>query len=346
VIHRDIKPENILLSRGEPVVADFGIALAAASAGRDRLTETGLSLGTPTYMSPEQAAADPRLDGRSDQYSLACVVYEMLAGEPPYTGPTAQAIMAKRLGEPVPHLGTMRQVAPAVEDVVARALARAPADRYPTVSQFAHALASASVSGASAGSAPLPRSRRLRWASLAALALLTLLGGWWGASKARTESAMRRSVALLPCENTGPGPEAAFIGERWSEELIQKLVRVGGLNPNAWASVRRYRDSPLALRRIGAELHAGTLVRCRIAELPTGTDLSVQLIRADDERVMWSNDYGRPPGAEGINSAQSTAARDIAQALGLSLPPRALASLERPLTRDTVALRLYRLGIH
>src|SRR2546422_858772 len=100
----------------EPMVADFGIALAVSSAGRERLTETGLSLGTPAYMSPEQASAEPRLDGRSDQYSLASVLYEMLAGEPPYTGPTAHAIIAKRLTEPIPPLGTRRRVSPAVGD--------------------------------------------------------------------------------------------------------------------------------------------------------------------------------------------------------------------------------------
>src|SRR5262245_59480953 len=110
IIHRDIKPENILLSRGHALVADFGIALAATQAGGGRLTETGLSLGTPAYMSPEQATADPKLDGRTDQYSLACVLYEMLAGEPPYTGPTAQAIIAKRFSEPVPHVSTVREV--------------------------------------------------------------------------------------------------------------------------------------------------------------------------------------------------------------------------------------------
>src|SRR5438045_1316513 len=110
VIHRDIKPENIMLHQGEPMVADFGIALAVSTAGRERLTETGLSLGTPAYMSPEQASAEPRLDGRSDQYSLASVLYEMLAGEPPYTGHTAQAIIAKRFSEPVPNLGTLRTV--------------------------------------------------------------------------------------------------------------------------------------------------------------------------------------------------------------------------------------------
>jgi eukaryotic-like serine/threonine-protein kinase len=140
VIHRDVKLENILLYRGEPMLADFGIALAASSAGRERLTETGLSLGTPAYMSPEQASATPKLDGRSDQYSLACVVYEMLAGEPPYTGPTAQAIIAKRLSEPVPHLGTVRAVPRSVEVAVTRALAKAPADRFSSMAAFIEAL--------------------------------------------------------------------------------------------------------------------------------------------------------------------------------------------------------------
>jgi Tol biopolymer transport system component len=140
VIHRDIKPENILLYQGEAMVADFGIAMAVRTAGQERLTETGLSLGTPAYMSPEQVTADPRLDGRSDQYSLACVVYEMLAGEPPYTGPTGQAIIAKRLSEPVPHLSTVRAVSPGVEAAVTRALCRSPADRFPTAGAFTTAL--------------------------------------------------------------------------------------------------------------------------------------------------------------------------------------------------------------
>ncbi len=140
IVHRDIKPENLLLSRGHVLVADFGIALAVSRVGGERLTDTGLSLGTPAYMSPEQAMAEPRLDGRSDQYSLACVLYEMLAGEPPYTGRTAQAIIAKRLSEPVPRLGTVRDVPPEVEAAVTRALARSPADRFSSVAEFAAAL--------------------------------------------------------------------------------------------------------------------------------------------------------------------------------------------------------------
>ena len=112
VVHRDIKPENILLSGGQAVVADFGLARALSAAGAERLTETGLALGTPHYMSPEQASGDPHVDGRADIYALGCVLYEMLAGEPPYTGPTAQAIIAKRMVEPTPRIRTVRETVP------------------------------------------------------------------------------------------------------------------------------------------------------------------------------------------------------------------------------------------
>jgi serine/threonine-protein kinase len=149
IIHRDIKPENILLSaplstaegaRGvHALVADFGIALALSETDGERLTATGLSVGTPAYMSPEQATGS-RVDGRSDQYSLACVLFELLSGEPPYTGPTPQAIVAKRLLEPVPHVGTVREVPPGVDAAICRALARTPADRFPSVGAFGAAL--------------------------------------------------------------------------------------------------------------------------------------------------------------------------------------------------------------
>ena len=140
VVHRDIKPENILLASGHALVADFGIARAITAAGGERLTATGLTVGTPGYMSPEQASGSSHLDGRSDQYSLACVLYEMLAGELPYTGPTAQAIIAKQLTEPLPHLRTVREVPGTVEGALTKALAKVPADRFPTVGGFMVAL--------------------------------------------------------------------------------------------------------------------------------------------------------------------------------------------------------------
>ena len=142
IIHRDVKPENILLQGERCVLADFGVARAVDAAG-ERLTETGFALGTPAYMSPEQAAADRHLDPRSDIYSLGCVVYEMLAGEPPFTGRTAQAIIARRLADPVPDLCTVRDVPRQVERAVRQALARAPADRFADAPAFARALEAA-----------------------------------------------------------------------------------------------------------------------------------------------------------------------------------------------------------
>jgi len=141
VIHRDIKPENVLLSAGEAVVADFGIARAVTEAAGESLTGTGISIGTPAYMSPEQASGEHRIDGRSDLYSLGCVLYEMLTGEPPFTGPSAQAIAAKHIGQSVPSTRVVREtVPPGVDTLIRRALAKAPADRFATAHDFADAL--------------------------------------------------------------------------------------------------------------------------------------------------------------------------------------------------------------
>jgi len=143
VLHRDIKPENILLHEGRAMVADFGIARALTQAGGAGLAglNTGLGIGTPGYMSPEQATAEHDVDQRTDEYSLACVLYEMLVGETPYTGKSARAIIAKQLGSPVPSARVVRgTVSPLLDAAVRRALAKAPADRYPTVEQFARAL--------------------------------------------------------------------------------------------------------------------------------------------------------------------------------------------------------------
>jgi serine/threonine protein kinase len=142
VVHRDIKPGNILLSqRGEPLVADFGIALAVAQAGGGRITETGLSLGTPHYMSPEQATGDRDVDPRSDLYALGCVLYEMLAGEPPFSAPTGQAILAKILTMDPPSITMARKtVPPNVSVALAKSLEKLPADRFASVAEFAAAL--------------------------------------------------------------------------------------------------------------------------------------------------------------------------------------------------------------
>jgi dienelactone hydrolase len=157
VVHRDIKPENILLQDGHALVADFGIARAVSAAGSETLTETGLAIGTPMYMSPEQGAGQSVIDGRSDIYSLGCVLYEMLSGETPYLGNTPQAVIAKKLSEPVPHVSVVREtVPPVVEDALVKALAKMPVDRFPTARDFSQALATPTPIPPAPAASPAP----------------------------------------------------------------------------------------------------------------------------------------------------------------------------------------------
>jgi serine/threonine-protein kinase len=196
VIHRDLKPENILIQHGQPVVADFGIALAISNAGGSRVTQTGLSLGTPQYMSPEQATGDRVIDGRSDIYSLGAILYEMLAGEPPHVGGTVQATIAKVLTDPVRPLRSMRDTVPVqVELAVAKALAKLPADRFTTAAHFVRALEgdTTGLARASTQSVGAPRGARewlRRPATIAlATALVLSLGYSVYASSRRTDAA-------------------------------------------------------------------------------------------------------------------------------------------------------------
>ncbi len=180
VVHRDIKPENILLEDGHALVADFGIARAIMAAGSDRLTETGIALGTPAYMSPEQGTEDGEVDGRSDLYALGCVAYEMLAGAPPFTGPTAQAILARHAVDPVAPIRTVRETVPrGVEQAVLKALAKVPVDRYAGATEFAQALTQPPLEqGSSRRPSKGRRAKLALGAGLAAAATLALLIGF------------------------------------------------------------------------------------------------------------------------------------------------------------------------
>ncbi len=209
VIHRDLKPENILLQSGQPVVADFGIALAVSNAGGTRVTQTGLSLGTPQYMSPEQATGDRAIDARSDIYSLAALTYEMIGGEPPHSGSTAQAIIAKLMtAEPQP-LSDLRRSAPVhVEAALARGLAKLPADRFATATEFAEALSGVrpvtmvgrGVSGGDhgAGAGRRSRARRIIEGAVVAVAMLGVAGTAYFATRAAPAPMLTRFNAELP----------------------------------------------------------------------------------------------------------------------------------------------------
>ena len=195
LVHRDIKPENILLQEGEAMLADFGIALAVKEAGGNRLTQTGLSLGTPQYMSPEQATGDRGIDARSDVYSLAAVLYEMLAGEPPVSGGSVQSIIAKLMTETPTRLRVLRDsVSPQLDAAVARALSKTPADRFASAGEFVRAVQATGTTGELSSVSPLAR-RRLLMGGIAAAALAGML--WYG-MRPRSAAATDRPAVLGP----------------------------------------------------------------------------------------------------------------------------------------------------
>jgi serine/threonine-protein kinase len=265
VIHRDIKPENILLQGGHPLLADFGIALAVQEAGGSRLTQTGLSLGTPQYMSPEQAGAERIVDGRSDIYSLGAVLYEMLAGVPPFSAPTTQAVLVKLMTEEPKALGTLRKSVPDhVADAVHTALEKLPADRFATPTEFAQALGRAAETSSrrAAGRAAAPPRRRAT--ILAAGAAGLVLGGIAGLLATR---ALTRPPALQPpshlailAENVGGSGspalrrQLAFTPD--GESLLFVVVNAAGVNE----LMRQRLDAPDATRVPGSNGLAGPTV--------------------------------------------------------------------------------------
>ena len=218
LVHRDVKPENILLESGHAVVTDFGIARAVTAAGGQKLTETGLAIGTPAYMSPEQASGVSDVDARSDIYSLACVLYEMLGGEPPYTASTSQALIAKKQSEPTPRISVVRETVPAVvETALIKALKKNPANRFTTARQFAEALAP-SAGIAAAERAAMTR-QGLAWRSGAALVAtvavvavgVVLLKGWRTGTGTTAADEIERLV-VAPLENrTGDSAAADWL---------------------------------------------------------------------------------------------------------------------------------------
>jgi tetratricopeptide (TPR) repeat protein len=264
VVHRDIKPENILLESGHAVVTDFGVSRAIAEGPGGRLTQTGLALGTPAYMSPEQASGDGVLDGRTDLYALGCVLYELLAGEPPHTGPTPQSILARSLTTGVRPLQPVRAtVTPALEAVVKKALAPTAADRYATCHEFAEALRAA-YAGAPAAAQPASaaqRARRLLGPLLAVLVLGTLaVLARRFVAPASAVAVGRPAIAVFPFRPTTAG------AEEWSEALGDLLATALDGTPglsvaDPWALWRPLRPDRTARAAAPDPLEANQLAR-------------------------------------------------------------------------------------
>ena len=364
VIHRDIKPEYLLLtSDGSTLVADFGIARALAGAD-DRLTETGMAVGTPAYMSPEQAAGDKTLDARTDVYSLGAVLYEMLAGEPPFTGPTAQAIIAKRFSGEVPRVRQARPSVPEQVDVaVARALTPVPADRFASAEEFARALA-ASVPSGIAETTTAPRrvttpqptgsaGRRVPLAAVTlALGFLVGLGVLfaWRRSHATGEGGTGpRRLAVLPFENLGDSAEAYF-ADGMTDEVRGKLSQVSGIAVIARASSNEYRKTTKAPQQIARELGADYLLTATVRweKAPGGPSrvrVSPELIRVQPgaaPTTRWQQPFDAS--LTDVFQVQADIAAKVASALNLALGDSVRHELAAKPTENLAAYDAYLKG--
>jgi serine/threonine-protein kinase len=345
VVHRDIKPENLLLTTdGSTVVADFGIARALDQTSE--LTETGIVVGTPAYMSPEQAAGERALDGRTDVYSLASVLYEMLAGEPPFTGLNPQALLAKRLSEPVPRLGTTREVPVGVERTITRALARLPADRYPSAGEFARAL---QTTGEQAVAAPAPRGGRTlaRRAAIAAGVVLALGGTAVLAVRLRSpagrgDRASPPSTAVLPFADLSPGSDQEYFSDGLTEELITALSRVEGIRVAARTSSFQFKGRQVDVREVGNRLDVASVLEGSVRRSGNRVRISAQLVSARDGYQMWAEAYDRE--LADVFAVQEEIARAIIAALQVRLGVKRNESLHTRPTDDIEAYDLYLKG--
>jgi serine/threonine-protein kinase len=343
VVHRDIKPENILLTRdGSTLVADFGIArsLGAADAPQARLTETGLALGTPAYMSPEQAAGDATLDARTDVFSLAAVLYEMLAGQPPFTGATAQAVIAQRFRGDVPSIRRARPaVSEQVDQAVHRAMAVLPADRHASVAEFAHALAQPTAAARARPRIPL---------ALATLALGLVLGlGVLFAWKSREAPPPGSDVgpmriAVLPFQNLGDTANAYF-ADGMTDAIRGKLTDLPGLRVIARSSSVQFARSTASPKDIGAALGVQYLLTGTVRWERRGTTSQVQvspeLVNVRDATTKWQQPFSAP--LSDVFQVQSDIAGRVAQALDVALGDSSRQQLAARPTQNVAAYDAY-----
>ncbi len=309
VIHRDIKPENILLHENNAMVADFGIGKALS--GTATVTQTGLAIGTPAYMSPEQASGEREVDGRSDIYSLGCVLYELLTGEVPFSGATAQAIITKRFVSPVPHVKALRDVPDGVDTVVTKALAKTPADRYNTAAEFAAAIRNVMADGT---------ARRTP-------------------TDSQKAAAAPKAVAVLPLLNMSADPENEYFSDGMTEEIIAALSKVPGLQVASRTSCFSFKGKEVDIKQVGDKLGVGSVLTGSVRKVGNRIRITAQLVNAESGYHLWSETYDRQ--LEDVFAVQDELSRAIVDALKLKLGSE--SELVAP-TKNIEAYNLYLKG--
>ena len=351
VVHRDIKPENILMHGGHAVVADFGIASVIHDAGGEKLTKTGMSIGTAAYMSPEQFSGQ-HIDGRSDLYSLACVTYEMLVGEVPFTGPNAVAIMARHTMEAPPSIQIVRStVADELECAIMRALEKVPADRFATVAQFKEALLGQGVTSTyerrtrarsrqmtaahAVGVAPVSRRRRTLLYGATVMVLLavgSLAAGYYWTGKSRvsaTGDVRLNRVAVRYFDDATPDSSLGHVADGLTESLIDQLAHVEGLDVISAGGVAPYRGTQVSDDSIGKALKAGMVVHGSIDQSGDQLRVAVSLLEGLSAFPLERRNFR-------VSKSQLLSARD-------SLPA-VVAEMLRKRLGDEVRLREQRSG--
>jgi TolB-like protein len=320
VIHRDIKPENILLHEGEAMVADFGIAVAVSVAGGERLTETGIAVGTPAFMSPEQASGDERVDERSDIYSLGCVLYEMVGGEPPHGGASPREILAQKVLSKARSIRELRPEADAaLEAVLGRALEAAPEDRFATAGELGEALRSPEVGWTLA--AKRLRARRLRVGGVAAVGLMVVVLGVGAILHYMRGQAEPIRLAVLPFEYIGAA-EDEYYADGMIDEIRTKLNNVGALLVIGRSSSVQSKEAEKTIAEIGEELGVdylvdGTFRQVRLEGGESSVRVIPELIRVLDGASIWTESYN----AAGLDifDVQIAIAQQVAEALAVNL---------------------------
>jgi serine/threonine protein kinase/Flp pilus assembly protein TadD len=312
VVHRDIKPENIMLHEGEAMVMDFGIAKAVSVAAGDTLTQTGMMVGTPAYVSPEQAAGEAVIDGRSDQYSLACMLYEILSGKKAFMGATAQQTLSRRFTDPVPSIRKVEPTVPdEIEEALTKAMSKEPRERYSTSGEFAKALV---------------------WPKVSTPSDMTTV----------KQAAAPKSIAVLPFADMSPERENGYFTDGMAEEIINALTTIKALRVASRTSSFAFKGTTEDIRQVGKKLDVATVLEGSVRKAGNKLRITAQLVNVADGYQLWSQRYDRD--MEDVFAIQDEIAQNIVKALRVILSEDEKRAIEKVPTVNVEAYECYLRG--